>query len=143
MENIQNERMTLKELSQLYHLKKEIEYDRERLARLRARRGAVSSPKLNGLPSSAVGGQSTVENLALEIADLEAIVDSKITQCVHEQSRLERYISSIPDSRTRLIMSFRFVDGFSWGKVAYKVGGGNTASGVKMICYRYIKSEKK
>lgn len=103
----------------------------------------MSSPKLNGLPSSAGNGQSAVENLALEIADLEAIVDSKITQCVHEQSRLERYISSIPDSRTRLIMSFRFVDGFSWGKVAYKVGGGNTASGVKMICYRYIKSEKK
>lgn len=140
---MENERMTLKELSQLYHLKREIEYDRERLARLRARRGVASSPKLNGLPSSAGSGQSAVENLALEIADLEAIVDSKITQCVHEQSRLERYIASIPDSRTRMIMSFRFVDGFSWGKVAYKVGGGNTASGVKMTCYRYIKGERK
>ena len=140
---MENERMTLKELSQLYHLKREIEYDRERLARLRARRGIASSPKLNGLPSSAVGGQSTVENLALEIADLEAIIDSKITQCVHEQSRLERYIDAIADSRTRMIMSFRFVDGFSWGKVAYKVGGGNTASSVKMTCYRYIKGERK
>lgn len=140
---MENERMTLKELSQLYHLKNEIEYDRERLARLRARRGVASSPKLNGLPSSAGSGQSAVENLALEIADLEAIVDSKITQCVHEQSRLERYIAAIPDSRTRMIMSFRFVDGFSWGKVAYKVGGGNTASGVKMTCYRYIKGERK
>lgn len=140
---MENERMTLKELSQLYHLKREIEYDRERLARLRARRGVASSPKLNGLPSSAGSGQSAVENLALEIADLEAIVDSKITQCVHEQSRLERYIAAIPDSRTRMIMSFRFVDGFSWGKVAYKVGGGNTASGVKMTCYRYIKGERK
>ena len=140
---MENERMTLKELSQLYHLKNEIEYDRERLARLRARRGVASSPKLNGLPSSAGSGQSAVENLALEIADLEAIVDSKITQCVHEQSRLERYIASIPDSRTRMIMSFRFVDGFSWGKVAYKVGGGNSASSVKMTCYRYIKGEKK
>lgn len=135
--------MTLKELSQLYHLKREIGHDRERLARLRARRGAVSSPKLDGLPGSAGGGQSAIENLALEIADLEAIIDSKITQCVHEQNRLERYIAGIPDSRTRMIMSFRFVDGLSWGKVAYKVGGGNTASGVKMICYRHIKSEKK
>ena len=140
---MENERMTLKELSQLYHLKREIEYDRERLARLRARRGVASSPKLNGLPSSAGSGQSAVENLALEIADLEAIGDSKITQCVHEQSRLERYIAAIPDSRTRMIMSFRFVDGFSWGKVAYKVGGGNTASSVKMTCYRYIKGERK
>lgn len=139
---MENERMTLKELSQLYHLKREIEYDRERLARLRARRGVASSPKLNGLPSSAGSGQSAVENLALEIADLEAIVDSKITQCVHEQSRLERYIAAIPDSRTRMIMSFRFVDGFSWGKVAYKVGGGNTADSVKKACYRYLKKEK-
>lgn len=140
MENIQNERMTLKELSQLYHLKQEIEHDRERLARLRARRGAVSSPKLDGLPGSAGGGQSAVENLALEIADLEAIIDSKITQCVHEQNRLERYIAGIPDSRTRMIMSFRFVDGFSWGKVASKVGGGNTADSVRMICSRHINS---
>ena len=132
--------MTLKELSQLYHLKQEIEHDRKRLARLRARRGAVSSPKLDGLPGSAGGGQSAVENLALEIADLEAIIDSKITQCVHEQNRLERYISGIPDSRTRMIMSFRFVDGFSWGKVAYKVGGGNTADTVRKICSRYINS---
>ena len=143
MNNLHKEKITLKELSQLYHLKREIGHDRERLARLRARRGAVSSPKLDGLPSSAGNGQSTVENLALEIADLEAIVDSKITQCVHEQSRLERYISSIPDSRTRLIMSFRFVDGFSWGKVAYKVGGGNTADSVKKTCYRHLKKEKK
>mgnify|MGYP007106074783 CR=1 FL=1 len=135
--------MTLKELSQLYHLKREIGHDRERLAKLRARRGSVSSPKLDGLPSSAGGGQSAVENLALEIADLEAIIDSKIIQCVHEQNRLERYIAGIPDSRTRMIMSFRFVDGFSWGKVAYKVGGGNTASVVKMTCYRYLKKEKK
>lgn len=143
MNNLHKEKMTLKELSQLYHLKREIGHDRERLARLRARRGAVSSPKLDGLPGSAGGGQSAIENLALEIADLEAIIDSKITQCVHEQNRLERYIAGIPDSRTRMIMSFRFVDGLSWGKVAYKVGGGNTASGVKMICYRHIKSGKK
>lgn len=135
--------MTLKELSQLYHLKREIEHDRERLARLRARRGAVSSPKLDGLPSSAGGGQSAVENLALEIADLEAIIDSKIIQCVHEQNRLERYIAGISDSRTRMIMSFRFVDGFSWGKVAYKVGGRNTADSVKKACYRHLKKGKK
>lgn len=132
--------MTHKELSQLYHLKREIGHDRERLAGLRARRGAVSSPKLNGLPGSAGGGQSAVENLALEIADLETIIDSKITQCIHEQNRLERYIAGIPDSRTRMIMSFRFVDGFSWGKVAYKVGGGNTADSVRKICFRYINS---
>lgn len=140
MNNLHKEKMTLKELSQLYHLKREIGHDRERLARLRARRGAVSSPKLDGLPGSAGGGQSAIENLALEIADLEAIIDSKITQCVHEQNRLERYIAGIPDSRTRMIMSFRFVDGFSWGKVASKVGGGNTADTVRKICSRYINS---
>ena len=95
------------------------------------------------MPGSAGGGQSAVENLALEIADLEAIIDSKITQCIHEQNRLERYIAGIPDSRTRMIMSFRFVDGFSWGKVASKVGGGNTSDSVKKTCYRHLKKGKK
>lgn len=140
---MENERMTLKELSQLYHLKREIEHDRERLEELRARRGAVSSPKLNGLPSSAGNGQSAVENLALEIADLEAIVDSKITQCVHEQSRLERYIAEIPDSLTRQIFQMRFVYGLTWGQIASGVGGGNTEEGVRKRVYRYLRQENK
>lgn len=129
--------MTLKELSQLYYLNREIERDQERLEDLRAR---ASSP---GMPScdcaKAQGFENRLERYIAEIVDLEAIIQAKLTQCLHERNRLERYIAAIPDSLTRQIFQLRFVECLSWVRIAYQVGGGNTEAGVKMTCYRYIK----
>ena len=134
--------MTLKELSQLYYLNREIEADKERLERLRELASSPSGPNLSGMPG---GGsyENRLERYVAEIIDLEAIISAKITQCLHERNRLERYIADIPDSLTRQIFTLRFVNGLPWVQVAYSVGGGNTEGSVKMICYRYIDAENK
>ena len=106
--------MTLKELSQLYYLNREIEMDQARLEALRAKASAPGSPNYDGMPKSPI-----------------------------YENRLERYISEIPDSLTRQIFTLRFISGLSWLQVAYSIGGNNTEGGVKMICYRYINDEKK
>ncbi len=131
--------MTLKELSQLYYLNREIEMDKARLARLREKIAVPSIPKLTGMPGGGGEGDSLARHIA-EIVDLEAIISAKLTQCIHERSRLERYIADIPDSLTRQIFTLRFVDGLPWLQVALSVGGGNTEASAKMMCYRYIKS---
>ena len=59
-----------------------------------------------------------------------------------ERNRLERFIVSIPDSRTRRIFSNRFVELMSWAEVAYDIGKGATADSVKKTCYRYLKRER-
>lgn len=133
--------MTVKELSQLYWLNREIEADERRLEELERRALTVSSPKLSDMQK----GQSVecgIERLMAEIIDLRAIIAAKQQQCIYERSRLERYISNIPDSLTRQIFTLRFADGLSWVRVAHSIGGGNTAAGVKMVCYRYIKKNK-
>ena len=132
--------MTLKELSQLYWLNKEIARDRQRLEELTASAYSVRTPQLTGMPSGTVKG-SAVERNAAEIADLRAIIEAKTAQCLHERNRLERYIAGIPDSLTRQVFTLRFVDGLSWLKVARGVGGYNTADSVRMICNRYIDKE--
>lgn len=133
--------MTLKELSQLYYLNREINYDRERLGKLR---GAVLSfpPTTGGSTVSGGDKPSKVEKLTAEIVDLENEISDKILKSIRERKKIELYISGICDSRIRIIFKLRFIDCLSWTAVAYKMGGGNTAESVKKMCYRFLKNEK-
>ena len=115
--------MTLKELSQLYYLNREIETDIARLEALRARVYSPAGSNLSGMPSSGSFG-NRLERMCGEIIDLEAIINAKLTQCMHERNRLERYIADIPDSLTRQIFALRFINGLSWIQVGLHVGGG-------------------
>lgn len=133
--------MTVKKLSQLYYLNREIERDRQRLEELESRRG-LQSPVLDDMPHGQGTAHSKVEQLTAEILDLQAIIHAKIIQCIHERNRLERYIMEIPDSLTRQIFEYRYVDCLPWDQVAECIGDGNTADRVKKICYRYIDREE-
>ena len=132
--------MTLNELSQLYYLNREIERDQERLEELRAKASAPGAVNYDGMPKNP-GFENRLERCIAEIVDLEAIIQAKITQCLHERNRLERYIAEIPDSLTRQIFHLRFSKGLTWLQIAYSVGGNNTEASVKMVCYRYLKKD--
>lgn len=134
--------MTLKELSQLYYLNREIEQDQQRLEELRARASAPGSSNYDGMPKSP-SFENRLDRYIAEIVDLEAIIRAKITQCLHERARLERYISEIPDSLTRQIFQLRFINGLTWVQIAFTVGGGNTEEGVRKRVYRHIGQENK
>jgi hypothetical protein len=134
--------MTLKEPSQLYYLNREIEMDKKRLAELQQKAYGISSSKISSEPrGSATAKNAGYERYVAEIADLEAIIMAKQMQCLHERNRLERYIADIPDSLTRMIFTYRFINGLSWLQVAYHIGGYNTEDSVKKVCYRHIDSE--
>lgn len=132
--------MTLNELSQLYYLNREIELDQQRLQELEGQ-CSPGSPALDGMPRSSGMNRSKVEQLAAEIVDLKAIIAAKQIQCIHERQRLERYISTIPDSLTRMVFTLRFINGLPWLQVALHIGGNNTEDGVKKTCYRYLDRE--
>lgn len=134
--------MTIKELSQLYWLNREIEADQHRLEELKIQAQSVSSPNMNGSPRRGSQEASRIEACVAEIIDMQAIISAKQQQCIYEKSRLERYIASIPDSLTRMIFTYRFINGLSWLQVAHHVGG-NSEDSVKKICYRFLKSQSK
>lgn len=130
--------MTLKELSQLYYLNREIEMDKRRLEELEAKL-LPGSPVLSEMPR----GAGMTDNMSLYISDiveLQDMIAAKQKRCIHEQARLEQYISKISSSLVRQIFVYRFVNGLPWEQVAACVGGGNTGDGVKKICYRYLKN---
>lgn len=131
--------MTVKELSQLYWLNREIEEDKRRLDELEAIASSPKAQNLDGMPH-APGYGDTLARCVAEIVDLKAIIAAKQQQCIYERSRLERYIAGIPDSLTRQIFTLRFINGLNWYQTAMHVGGGNTDESVRKRVYRYLKS---
>lgn len=128
--------MTKHELSQLYYLNREIERLQKRLKELED--AALSSTaKITGLPWGS-GVSDKVGEYAAEIADLRALIELSIQKCWYEFNRLNRYIATIEDSQMRQILSLRYVNGMSWTQVAFSIGGGNTADGVRMAHNRFL-----
>ena len=133
--------MTQGEMGQYYWLTKEIKKDEQRLKELEEISTVAKSPSFDGMPHGS-GNTSKVEMYAAEIVDLEAIIAAKRLQCIHERSRIERFISDISDSRTRLIFTLRCIDCMSWGRVAEYMGAGMTADTARQIYSRYIKASQ-
>lgn len=133
--------MTTKDLSQLYYLKKEIKHDEETLDELRTKYENPNSPNLSGMPAGGTG-ESKIELLLESIVDTENIINAKMQECIAQRNIIERFIASIPDSLTRQIFEYRFVNGLPWSQVAANIGGGNTENGVKQLCSRYIRSHQ-
>ena len=89
-------------------------------------------PKGNGL-------NDKVANCTADIADLKTLLDLNIRKYYFELNRLNRYIASVDDSLTRMILTLRFINRLSWKQVAYSVGGNNTENGVKQIITRHLR----
>lgn len=59
-----------------------------------------------------------------------------------QKQAIEDFVESIPDSVTRRIFRYRYIDGRvkpSWQWIAVKIGGGNTSDSTRMIHNRYLK----
>lgn len=158
--------MTVKELSKLYwlnrevelnkrqlaDLEKELEQDRERLAGLRRSLDGLASPKLDGMPhgsdvSSPV--ENTVEQIMMlesalskkhdALVNLTARISARQTLIILERDRLEQYIGAMADAHMRQIFTLRFVNGLPWEQVAASLGEGYAQESVRVACYRYLK----
>ena len=130
--------MTLKDLNQLYYLRREI----ETLRRIRAERvvqATAVNQTLTGMPRAG-DGTDKVGDGAAKIADIDAKIGRLLWQCEIETERLIDFISECPDSHIRTIMELRFMRFFSWAKVAHIVGGGNSATGCINAVQRYLAS---
>ena len=130
--------MTLKELSQLYHLNREIKQYENRIKELEAFADGTSQ-NITGMPSG--GGMiDKVGQIATDIAYYKSQIELNKQKCWNELNRLNAYIQLIDDSLTRQIFTLRFINGESWMGVAYMTN--NSEDSVKKICYRYIKKHK-
>ena len=160
--------MTIKELSGLYCLKKEIALLEDQLAKVKAdidvckrqlteiRReahlGGVGSPVISDMPKGPQSTESTTERAAMRIVQAEERLQKKLkdyrqiektisnrqAQCVEKRLMLEKYIDTVEDNSMRLAMSYRFISGFSWAEVAAALGGRAKGESIRRAVNRYI-----
>lgn len=128
--------MTKTDLEQIYYLNRELRLLETELERLRGE-SLVQSP----LPSTSHGSgiADKVAQRGNRIADLEQLISEKREEIQRQRNRAVEYIYSIPDSLTRQIVYYRCVSLFSWRRVAYEVGGYNTAESVRKIYTRFFR----
>lgn len=130
--------MTLKELSQCYDLKNEIEQLELKIKKLEDE-ATDTSAKITGMPHSADIRDKIGETVANLDAYKTKLIDRHKRYSI-ELIRLNDYISACPDSLTRQILTYRFVNGLSWNQVAASVGSSITCEAAKKIAYRYIRN---
>lgn len=71
-------------------------------------------------------------------SSLELILQKRLDACIDKVIEIECFISSIEDSRTRMIFQRRYVDGWSWAKISRSLGSMDE-SYARKIHERYIK----
>ena len=112
--------MTNKQLSRLRDLKKEIKMYQERLVELQSL-SEVKSSVLTGMPVS----KSVSDKIGYSVIK---IINTKntLTKLCEE---ITEYIENVDDPIIRMILTYRYINNFSWEKTAFKIGGGTRAIG--------------
>lgn len=128
--------MTLQDLNHHFDLRTRLSREQEILTSFYAK-ATPGAQVLTGMPH-ATGTADKVGDLAVEIADLSAHIETLRDQLARDEKVIAGFIDGIADAQTRIIFRLRFLRGLSWKTVADYIGGRNTEQGVKMICYRYL-----
>lgn len=73
--------------------------------------------------------------------ELKAMLNASLTAYWRTYIDLEMFIRNIPDSFTRRIFRMRFIDGYTWNKIAILVGGNQTGDSIRKIVTRFLDNE--
>ena len=131
--------MTTKELCRIWKLRADLAKLHEQRAELRSTARRLSCPPMDGMPRGRGGVNRRTENYAAKLADLDKEIRKKDLQILREETRVQKFISTVPDARLRLIIRHRVIDQMSWEKVAQAIGCRvETPAGVKQTLLRFM-----
>ena len=100
-----------RQLSQYRCLLREISEDKLRLARLAGR-------LLRQSPTSMMRDPDT-----LQTEGYRARIQSNLARCLSLVEELQAYINGIDDSEMRRIFTLRYINAYSWQRIAIAIGG--------------------
>lgn len=129
--------MTRQQLEQIYCTAKELRMWERELERLKAR-SPVSSP----LPRN--GSGSGISDPTAQKTEHVITLENKIAEfrekLQSERDEAVRFIMTIPDSITRMVVYYRCVSLMSWRQAAREIGGNNSEENLRQIYSRFMKN---
>ncbi len=131
--------MTKNELSQLYFLRKEISEQERKIEQLEALATSCSA-KLSDMPHGTEKSDK-IGKFGAKIVDLKTKLQKNLQKRILEEKKINEFIEDADDAIVRLILVHKYVNCYSWAKIAWKIGGNNTIYGLKMRLHRYLKNK--
>lgn len=107
-------------LAQYRDLKREIKHLERRIRRLKTT--VTDSVRASNAEFPYQEIHIQIEGEDPRKSSLELILQKRLDACVDKVIEIERFISSIEESRTRMIFQRRYVDGWSWAKISRSMG---------------------
>ena len=130
------DRMTRKDLDNLFSLRARIERAESMLASLRARSNP-GAQVLTGMPH-ATGTQDKTGDYAMAIVSLEERIQNLYNELRQQERRVCDFLAGIEDEYISTALLLRYVHGLLWKEVAYAVG--KSKKSITNQCYEYLNS---
>ena len=128
--------MRSRELEQYRSLKREVEILEKELHKITNQ--SPYSMNFNGMPRSGKIADKTGELAAL-VADIEVMLKDRKYKCLYLRKKIERFVDSIEDSETRIIVRLRVFEEMTWTDIAGRLGKSDRAY-PKRRYYRVVKN---
>lgn len=97
--------------------------------------GGIQRFVIEGYPNDDIVKQRGILRIRKShLEQLERMIQLKINE-------IESFMNSVSNSRVRLIIRLRYINGLQWEEVARQMGGGNTEDTCRMMLDRYLKKE--
>lgn len=87
-----------------------------------------------------IEGLTGIDELTLnrKLNDSIRKLETRYNNLLQTTNEVFDFIESVDDSHLRMIIQYRIIENYSWGKVADALGGGNTEDGVRMAFNRFM-----
>lgn len=122
--------MDAETLKEYRYLKREIKSLEERIKLLKSTISDTVRASNTEFPYQEIHIQ--IEGEDPRKSSLELILKKRLDECVDKVIDIERFISSIEDSRTRMIFQRRYVDGWTWIRISIMLGSSDEAYARKL-----------
>lgn len=97
--------------------------------------GGIQRFVIEGFPNDDISQKRTYLMRRKEVLKrLEKQIKEKVDE-------IEVFINSVTNSRIRLIIRLRYINGLQWEEVARQMGGGNTEDTCRKMLDRYLEKE--
>ena len=129
--------MTLADLNGHLDMVTQLHSARETLLSLQDR--ILGAQQYDGMPHSHDASRK-VENLSILLKAQSDDVDRLEKVVSRSEKNIRKWVDSIPENRTRVIFSLRFLCGLKWEDIPEYIGM-NSAEAAKSVCYRYLNQD--
>ena len=134
--------MTRQKLTQITHLKREIELLEDQILNLEA---GIVTDKVRGSLSHHPWTETSFkitgfdrEELSQKMERLKRKMQRRVDDLLELRTEIIEFVEGIDDSLLRQVIILRHVNGLSWEQVAAEVGGGNTGNTLQKMHDRYF-----